>query len=221
MPVRSPMPLHKPWLVFLLLLAAWGAAPSGHAQVTRCADPISGAVTYTDGECAAGERSRSIEARKSPEEIHHERAQAAQALEDKHKRRQTEALQQRLSSRTTAAPSASAPEPADSPACHQARQTLQNQLATLDPSLYDTPARLDHAERAMHLACLSPADYARPESRRPPYPGVEPPPSYAPLYLPPLTALRPRPHLPPPRRPDMLSCNVFRCYDKQGNSYPH
>ena len=68
-------------------------------------------------------------------------------------------------------------------------------------------------ERQADLACLSPADYARAESARSSrtvYP--------SPYYAPPVVVVPPRP-APPPRR-EITHCNVFRCYDKQGNTYP-
>ena len=85
--------------------------------------------------------------------------------------------------------------------------------------MYDEQSRLDKAQRQADLACLSPADYARAErsrSQRAEY--------SAPYYAPPMVGVPPRPFpvrpMPPPPRREIANCNVFRCYDAQGNTYP-
>lgn len=183
------------------------------AQVVRCTDPVTGSVTYTDGSCTKGQARQEVAPRQTPEEIQRERDQAEQALRLKNERREAEALHD--NARAAAPVRRDARDLANSPACQQARQALQGLLSTLDPSLYDTPARIDGAQRQADLACLTPSEYARLQSRRgnrPAYDGA--------AYIPPVMVAPPRPR-PPQRQPEMVQCNVFRCYDRQGNSYPH
>jgi len=197
----------------LLLAAALalGLAAPAQAQVVRCTDPATSKVTYTDGECRRGEAAREVEGRKTPEALALEREQAAEALARKYERQQQEALLRPPP--TAPAPEAQpAPDPARSPACQRARQQLQQALDGVGQGLYDEQARIDTARRQANLACLSPADFARAERDRPP--------AYAPgAYAPPVVVLPPRPHPAPPRR-EITHCNVFRCYDRQGNVYP-
>lgn len=197
----------------LALAAACLPLPS-EAQVVRCTDPATGKVTYTDGECGRGQTAREVEARKTPQEIQLEREQAAEALQRKQERQQWE-HQQRLDANPVArtASPRTPTDPAQSAECQRARKELQDLLPTLGRGMYDEQARLDAAQRQADLACLSPADYARAESaraNRAVYP--------SPYYTPPVVVVPPRPA--PPHRREITHCNVFRCYDKQGNTYP-
>ncbi len=197
-----------------LAIAACCALPAA-AQVMRCTDPATGKVTYTDGDCRHGEAAREVEARKSPQEIEQEREQAAEALERKHERQQIEARQRREAQQAErAARPAAGSDPAQSMECQRARKSLQDVLATMGQGMYDEQARLDAAQRQADLACLSPAEYARAERSR----GYRAPPSQ-PYYGPPVVVVPPRPAVPAPRR-EITHCNVFRCYDAQGNTYP-
>ncbi|WP_367065257.1 DUF4124 domain-containing protein [Oryzisolibacter sp. LB2S] len=196
-----------------LLLVACCALPAA-AQVVRCTDPVTGGVTYTDGGCPRGDAAREVEPRRSPQDIAQERAQAAEALQRKHERQLFEAEQRRASQQAERAAAHTRPhnDPSQSIECRQARQNLQDVLATLGRGMYDEQSRLDAAQRQTDLACLSPADYARAEQRR----GYQP--AQPPYYGPPVVVVPPRP-APPPRR-DIVNCNVFRCYDGKGNVYP-
>ncbi|MBP7414676.1 MAG: DUF4124 domain-containing protein, partial [Giesbergeria sp.] len=75
-----------------VLVAASALCLGAQAQVVRCTDARTGQVTYTDGACTPGAAAREVEPRKSAEDILQERQQAAQALEQKQQRLQTEAL---------------------------------------------------------------------------------------------------------------------------------
>lgn len=236
-----PAALPAPALAALVLTITAACLPlPSTAQVVRCTDPATGKVTYTDGDCGRGQAAREVEARKTPQEIQQEREQAAQALQRKQDRQQ-QALQQRQSTApapTADPPRAAAPaaDPAQSADCQRARKNLQDVLATLGRGMYDEQTRLDAAQRQADLACLSPADYARAESARTssqaspvPYAVPYPAPYSAPHWgayphpprphpAPPPAAAPGRP-APPPGR-DITHCNVFRCYDRQGNTYP-
>lgn len=207
--------------LLLLAMAACLAGPAS-AQVVRCTDPATGKVTYTDGECRRGDAAREIEARKTPEELEQEREQAAEALARKHERQQHEAL---LRPPPAAAPATSPPtappHPANSAACQQARQRLQQELEASGRGMYDEQARLDAARRQADLACLTPAEFARADSERSRAQAAAPGYYPAPVVVVPGRPHRPHPpaHSPPPPPRD-LQCNVFRCYDRQGNIYP-
>jgi len=172
------------------LALAVGLAAPAAAQVMRCVDPASGKVTYTDEACAHGESAREVQPRQSAQEIEQERAQAEQALQRKYQRQQQEAELQRQAPPSAPQPPGAAPDPAQSAQCQRARQ-----------------------------ACLTPAEYARVQAQRAsnahaPYPAL---PGYAPpVVVPP----RPRPPHQQPQQREITNCNVFRCYDKNGNTYP-
>lgn len=205
----------------LALMAAAGWPQPGAAQVMRCTDPATGKVTYTDGACHRGDAVREVEARKTPEEIAQERQQASEALERKQERQQQDARQRRDAEQAERAALNAQPltryDPAQSAQCQHARQNLRQVLASMGQGMYDEQTRLDAAQRQADLACLSPADYARTEGSRAYHPAYRPayPPPY---YGRPVTVIPPRP-APQPRR-EIANCNVFRCYDGQGNVYP-
>ena len=211
-----------PFATLTLVVAACCALPAA-AQVIRCTDPATGKVTYTDGACHRGDVTREVEARKSAQEIEQEHQQAAEALERKYERQQQEARQRREADQAERAARSAEPaarsDPANTAQCQRARKQLQDTLASMGQGMYDEQARLDTAQRQADLACLSPADYARTEGSRAYRPAYS-----SPYYGPPMVAvpprpMPPRPALPAPRR-DIVNCNVFRCYDGQGNTYP-
>lgn len=216
------MPLsahHIADVALALAIAACSTLPAA-AQVVRCTNTATGRVTYTDGDCRRGEAAREVEARRSAQDIAQERQQAAEALERKQERQQLEERQRRVAERAERAERSSSATAAEnarahSPDCLRARKHLQDVLATLGQGMYDEQTRLYAAQRQADLACLSPADYAR--FRR----GQEYRPAYAaPYYGPPAVVMTPPRPMPAPPRREISNCNVFRCYDAQGNTYP-
>ena len=213
-------------LVFLrsaALISATFLALAAHAQVVRCTDARTGAVSYTDGDCPTNSKAREVQARQTPQEIEQQRAQAAQALQSKQQRLQAEAeaarldaeqdaQYQRQAAARTAAIQARPQDYARSPECARARRNLDMAASSNSASVYGQEAPLQVAQRQMELDCLGPEAYAEIEKNRPA--------ASAPLVvLPP-----PRPHwtrpVPQPIQPPKLThCNVFRCYDSQGRSY--
>lgn len=198
-----------------LVLAATGA----QAQVVRCTDPATGKVTYTDGACQSGASAREVEARKSAADIQRERAEAAQALELKQQRLQAEAAAQAQAARNAPAPAAQQrPDYARSPECIRSRRNLDTTISAGDAGTYEQNQRVEAAQRQVDLDCLGPAAYAELEKTRAMRPVVVPsntivlPPRY-PRPVPPPLAVQPTP-------PKFTQCNVFRCYDSQGNSHP-
>lgn len=205
-----------------LLLAASLWAGSAAAQVTRCSDPVTGKITYTDGDCAAGQARKEVAPRQSPEDIQRERDQAQEAMRLKQERRALEAAQAvpaPVEKPRQDADRQHPPDPAQSAECAQARQALKAARAR-DPSLYDTNTRIYNAQRNEELACLTPEENARLQRDREQRPVYQ-----NPGFIPPVVVLPPpRPHPPhniqPKPRPEMVQCNVFRCFDRQGNAYP-
>ena len=221
-------------------LGALTLATPAPAQVLRCTDARSGAVSYTDGACARGSQALEVEPRRSDADIERDRAQAAEALGRKQQRLQTEAeaetarleaerdalraQQQQQQQQQRAARS----DPARSPECASARRQLE--AVSARPGSGATDPRLQAAQQQMELVCLGAERYAALEKDRaarqpgtvyappawpaPPllYPGY---PAY-PAHPPHLRLPRPAVPTPPPR---LTQCNVFRCYDAQGRSY--
>lgn len=210
----------KPLLCALAATGVWALSVFGvQAQVVRCTDAATGKVTYTDGSCQGGTVAREVEARKSPEEIRQERAQAAEALERKHQRLQAEAAAAAQAARQAPPPAAAAtPDYARSPECTRSRRNLDVALSGSNAGTYEQGQRVDAAQRQVDLDCLGPKAYADLEKSRAARPLVVPPANTT-IVLPPRA---PHPVTPPahPARPQFTQCNVFRCYDSQGNSYP-
>lgn len=186
------------------------------AQVVRCTDARTGQVTYTDGACAGGATAHEVEPRKTAEELHQERAQAAEALERKQQRLEQEAAAARLQAerealrqREQAARTPPRPDYTRSPECQRSRRQWQelNDAQIREPLVHH-PA-LDAAQRQMDLDCLGPEGYAEMEraraSQRPPIVVV---PGARPAYV------------PPPPRPRLTHCTEFTCFDAQGKAYP-
>lgn len=231
--------------------AAWMAlsAPvQAHAQVLRCTDARTGAVSYTDGACRAGNKVQEVEPRRSEANIERDRAQAAEALARKQQRLQADLAAARLEAERDAQRAqqqrqrqqqqqqrAAQADPAGSPECASALRQLD--AASARPGSSAADPRLQAAQQQMELLCLGSARYAeleRDRAARQPGVVVAPPvwsPSY-PVYpgypaYPgdpgyPGHPVRP-PHIhplpPAPPPPRFTHCNVFRCYDAQGRSY--
>jgi hypothetical protein len=199
-----------------LLLGSAGVS----AQVVRCTDAATGKVTYTDGACQGGAAAREVEPRKSAAEIQQERAQAAEALERKQQRLQAEAAAQAQSVRNTPvpAPETQRPDYARSPECTRSRRNLETTISAGNAGTYEQNLRIEAAQRQVDLDCLGPQAFTELERNRSARPMIVPP---ATIVLPPR---HPRPVPPPvavpPAPPKFTHCNVFRCYDAQGNSHP-
>ncbi|CAN7560520.1 DUF4124 domain-containing protein [Acidovorax sp. LjRoot194] len=204
----------------LLCLCAVTLGTAAQAQVLRCTDARTGKVTYTDGECAGGTAAREVEARKSPQELQQERELAAEALERKQQRLQSEATAAELDARRAAErdrakaaqAAAAAPQPQDyarSAECARSRRNLDMVASGLSRSNYEQDVRLEAAQRQVDLDCLGPQGYAEVEKARANQPRVVVVPQrYPPVYQAPQ---------PPPR---LTQCGDFRCTDNQGNTYP-
>lgn len=195
-------------------MVSWGA----QAQVVRCTDAATGKVTYTDGACASGNTAREVEARKTPQEIQLERDQAAQALARKQQQLQAEATAADNEARRNALRDrTAAPPPIDharSPECARSRRNLDVLLSSVSGGGYEQSLRVEAAQRQVDLDCLGPEGYAAVERGR----------ATRPVATPPVVVVQPPPHpvRPPPVQPPkkFTHCNVFRCYDAQGNTYP-
>lgn len=206
------------------LCIAW-IGLGAQAQVVRCTDAATGKVTYTDGKCTGNAAVREVEPRKTPEEIQLEREQAAEALARKQQRLQaentaaeTEAL--RNAQRDRARP-AKSQDYARSPECARSRRNLDVVLSSSSGATYEQSLRADAAQRQVDLDCLGPEGYAEVEKARAARPATPTPVVVVPQpYHHPI---RPTPTPVPPPAPapkKFTQCNVFRCYDSQGNSYP-
>ena len=212
-------------------LGALALPVQAQAQVLRCTDARTGAVSYTDGDCRTGSKVQELEPRRSNEDIERDRAQAAEALARKQQRLQNDLAAARLEAERDGQRAqqqqqlrAIEADPAGSPECTRARR--QFEAVSVRPGSGADDPRLQAAQQQMELVCLGAARYAelqRDRAARQPGVVVVPPayPGY-PGY--PGHPVRP-PHLrpPPPTRPPPLSrfthCNVFRCYDAQGRSH--
>ncbi len=202
------------------------AGTFAQAQVMRCTDPSTGQVTYTDGRCDRGASVREVEPRRTPEEIAQEREQAREALEAKRQRQQAEALAEQQQARREALESRArgreiSTDPARSPECARSRRQLDRMAAEAGQGSYDAQARLSTAQRQMELDCLGSAGYAQAERSRGSGGATY---GTQDVYVPPVVVV-PRhpvvvqPAVPVPKPPG-TQCNVFRCYDGNGNIYP-
>lgn len=207
--------LMRPTRLLCLAAAASLLGAMASAQVVRCTDARTGAVTYTDGTCHPAAQAREVQARQAPEEIAQERAQAAQALAEKQQRLDTEAAAQEREAerqaqrqRDQAARAAAAPSAAQayarSPECARSRRNFDFAASSAASLRYDQDAQLQAAQRQMELDCLGPEGYAAVEKNRPaPSPlsiVVYPPTRWRPHQYPPYPhrSRPPRPPYPPP-----------------------
>jgi hypothetical protein len=200
--------------VGMALAALCLCAASAHGQVLRCTDARTGAITYTDGSCDNGRQAELVLPARSPEAIAREREEAAQAIARKEQRLREEAA-------TAALNPAPAPPPApaaatESARCAQSRQQLQkllNRPGSASPSYGE---QLAAARQQMELDCLGAQAYGELEQARSQSAQSSPPVIVVPALRPP----RPLPPQVQPPRPQITHCNVFRCYDRNGNIYP-
>ena len=199
----------------IFLAAASLLSLTAAAQVVRCTDARTGAVTYTDGDCYPGARAREVQARQSAEAIAQERSQAAQALAEKQQRLQIESAAQQLEAerqaqrqREQAARATAAQIPpqayARSAECARSRRNFDVAASSAASLRYDQDAPMQAAQRQMELDCLGPEGYANVEKNRPPPPPivVYPPPRwYPPSWSPPPRPAPPRPFVAPAPTP--------------------
>lgn len=201
-----------PALALALAVLCLGAAPA-QGQVLRCTDARTGAVSYTDGSCDSGRKVQEVLPARSPEALAREREEAAQAIARKEQRLRLEA--------ETAALNPPAPPPpsqarGETPRCAASRQQLQGLLARpgRDATVYSQ--QLAAAQQQVELDCLGAQAYGELEQAR----SRNAVPLAPVIVVPPLRPPRPLPPPVQPPRPQMQHCNVFRCYDRQGNVYP-
>ncbi|WP_315122518.1 DUF4124 domain-containing protein [Comamonas antarctica] len=201
-------------LAVALAALCLGGGPA-QGQVLRCTDARTGAVSYTDGSCASPGKAEQVLPALSPEALAREREQAAQAIARKEQRLRLEAEAAALSPPTPAP--AQAQTAAETPRCGASRQQLQGLLARpgSDAAVYSQ--QLAAAQQQVERDCLGPQAYGELEQAR----ARTAAPIAPVIVVPPLRPPRPLPPPVQPPRPQMQHCNVFRCYDRQGNTYPH
>ncbi|MNY31502.1 hypothetical protein D3C86_1656680 [compost metagenome] len=200
-----------------MLAALCLAAVPAQSQVLRCTDARTGAVSYTDGSCDTGRKAQQVLPARSAEALAAEREEAAQAIARKEQRLRDEAAAAALNPPAQPAPPAA---PAESPRCAQSRQQLQTLLARSGRDAASYSQQLTAAQQQVELDCLGSQAYRELEQAR-----SRSAPAMAPvtpvIVVPSLRPPRPLPPQVQPPRPQMQHCNVFRCYDRQGNVYPH
>lgn len=203
---------HRMPALLTLLGALCLACTPAQSQVLRCTDPRTGAVSYTDGACDAGRQAKEVVPARSPEEIARDRERTAQALARKEQQQREEAAA--AAARPPPTP-ARAPGPAETVRCAQARQQLQKLLNQPGDDAQAYSLQINAAQRQMELDCLGPQTYGELEQAR-----TQQYPSSGPVIIVPPRPIRPHPPARPQPRPEITHCNVFRCYDRQGNIYP-
>lgn len=220
------------WACLGITALGLGSNLSVQAQVVRCTDASSGKVTYTDGKCPSTATAIEVEARKTPEQLEQERAQAAQALAQKNQRLQAEAAAAQAEALRSAQQNQARPavsrDYARSPECARARRNLDAVLSNSGAGTYEQSLRMQAAQRQTDIDCLGPAGYAQVEGAR----AASAVGAGAPVVVVPAYPARPvRPVGPmgpgsqpiptlPPEPKKFTQCNVFRCHDAQGNVYP-
>jgi hypothetical protein len=207
-------PDHRRHAWGLALAALCLCAAGAHGQVLRCTDARTGAITYTDGSCDNGRQAELVLPARSPEAIAREREEAAQAIGRKEQRLREEAATAALNPAPAAPPAPVAAT--ESARCAQSRRQLQQLLSRPDSSSRSYGEQLAAARQQMELDCLGAQAYGELEQAR-----LQSAPSSAPvIVVPPLRPPRPLPPPVQPPRPQITHCNVFRCYDRNGNIYP-
>lgn len=213
--MKRRLPARHIHALALVLAALWLCAAPAQGQVLRCTDARTGAVTYTDAACDSGRQAELVLPARSPEALAREREEAAQAIARKEQRLREEAAAAALVP-APAAPPAPLP-PAESARCADSRQQLQDLLNR--PGRSSSPAyaeQLQAARQQMEIDCLGPRAYGELERSR----AQSAVPSAPVIVVPALRPQRPPPPQVQPPRPQITHCNVFRCYDRNGNTYP-
>lgn len=211
MNVPVPSRHTRPALLALLGALCLACAPA-QGQVLRCTDPRTGAVSYTDGACDAGRQAKEVVPARSPEEIARDRERTAEALARKAQQQREEATA--AAARPPPAPTR-APGPGETVQCAQSRQQLQKLLNQASDDTQAYSLQIAAAQRQMELDCLGPQAYGELEQSR----SQQLSPAM-PYIVVPHRPVRPAPPARPQPRPEITQCNVFRCYDRQGNIYP-
>lgn len=213
--MKLRLPARHRYALGMVLAALWLCAAPAQGQVLRCTDARTGAVTYTDSGCDSGRQAELVLPARSPEALAREREEAAQAIARKEQRLREEAAAAALAP-APAAPAAPQP-PAESARCADSRQLLQDLLNR--PGRSSSPAyaeQLAAARQQMEIDCLGPKAYGELERSR----AQSTVPSAPVIVVPALRPPRPLPPQVQPPRPQITHCNVFRCYDRNGNIYP-
>lgn len=195
-----------------LLGALCLACTPAQSQVLRCTDPRTGAISYTDGACDSGRQVKEVVPARSPEEIARDRERTAEALARKAQQQREEAAA--AAAHPLPAP-ARAPGPGETVQCAQSRQQLQKLLNQASDDTQAYSLQIAAAQRQMELDCLGPQAYGELEQSR----NQQLSPAMPYIVVPP-RPVRPAPPARPQPRPEITQCNVFRCYDRQGNIYP-
>lgn len=213
MTTRVPAASTMPWVLALAALCALAAPAQG--QVLRCTDARTGAVSYTDGSCDTGRKAVEVLPARSPQALALEREEAAQAIARKEQRLREEAATAALSPPPVAPP----PAPNETPRCGQSRQQLQTLVARPGRDASAASAysqQLAAAQQQVEFDCLGAQAYRELEQAR----SRTTLPAAPVIVVPALRPPRPLPPTVQPQRPQMRHCNVFRCYDQQGNVHP-
>lgn len=191
-----------------LSLACWAPLAS-QAQVLRCTDAQTGKTTYTDGTCPAGSQEREILPRPSPEEQAREAQRAA--LAHARERQQASINQARREREQQAAEQARAQRLQQAEQAHQQAQQQAEMRAQIEAEVQSQLQTQTQRQRYPYPPWQAPP---------PPRPWHPSHPAHGPQIRPPQHGQRPPP--PPAASPPPAPhrCNVFRCYDKQGNSWP-
>lgn len=226
--IGRPSPARGWALALIAGTSLWLAGIHGaQAQVTRCTDPVSGKVTYTDGECARGANAAEIERRKTDEELAQDRIREREALRAKAERREQDLEQRKLEADERTAQNAATrsqgrqrPDYANSAACQQSRERYNAASAAAADRSMGSHAQLDAAKRQMELDCMGPDAYGRLEASRPAPSTTVVTDDYWDRY----PHGRPHPPRPQPQpvqpAPSITRCDVFKCVDSQGYSHP-
>lgn len=219
----SPLPRMLRWLALAGCAVLCLGAQTASAQVVRCTDPVSGRVTYTDGECARGSAGTEIERRRTSEEIAADQARADAALRAKAERREQALEKRRLEAQERALDAAANPTPqqpsrndyANSLACQQSRERYTEASDEAADRIMGSRERAENAKRQMELDCMGPDAYSRLEASRPAPTIVR---QVDPYWYGPVVRPRPqrpypeRPVDPPPRpRPPVAQCEGAHC----------
>ena len=202
---------------FLLSLGA-----AAQAQVVRCTDSKTGRITYTNGSCISGEAGIQVQQAQSRDEIAQERSQAASAvarskaqmtLDEQERTRREERERKELEAMQRAQARNAANNRGDSTAaCQQAKQRYNAVLAEASPDPATWGNRSLAAQRQMEMECLGASAYQQLEQNRALQPNAINRIWYG-------ANGRPVSSAPSQHVPAMTNCNVFRCFDAQGNSH--
>lgn len=150
-------------LVFFIIAMM---AVAAQAQVIRCTNPKTGQVTYSDRQCDSGHSGALVERRKSHEEVMSDRVLAAEANEQKYRRRLAEMeIQRQAGQQAPAVAQQSPPDKSTSYECRQSRKDHETVSSIRTGTAEERRNRINSSTVTVNATCGLSTELVQPPAR--------------------------------------------------------